>query len=104
MVGDSFKSKSPLAKRMTIMIIILVIVFGGLFAFNVIRHYLMQRFFANFKLPPVTISTTKATVKDWQPYISVVGNLVAVNGVNVTSQVSGQIISINFESGQFVRA
>lgn len=101
---EAFRSRSPLAKRMIIMIIILVILFGGIFAFNIIRSVLTKKFFAEFKFPPVTVSSAKATLQTWQPFISSVGTLVAVNGVNVTTQVPGQVVSINFVSGQYVRA
>ncbi len=98
------KTKNPLAKRMKIMIIILIVVFGGIFAFNILRHVMMKRFFANFTPPPVTISSTKATAKTWEPFISSIGTLVAIDGVQVSPQVGGTVMAIKFESGQMAKA
>lgn len=104
MIKKFLRSKSPLAKRMIIMLIILGSLFALIFAYNILRAILMAHFFEQFKSPTLTISSAKATSKTWQPMINAVGTLVAVNGVDVTSQVSGQVVSIFFESGQFVKA
>lgn len=97
------KNKSPLAKRMIITAIILIVFFGLIFGFDGLRHYMMKKFFASYQPPPVTISSSKAKAEIWQPSIRAVGSLVAINGVNVTSQVAGQVIAIYFQSGQFVK-
>jgi membrane fusion protein (multidrug efflux system) len=104
MIKKYLQSKSPLAKRMIIMIMIVGILFGLIIAYNILRAIIMAHFFEQFKSPTLTISSAKATAKTWQPMINAVGTLVAVNGVDVTSQVSGQVVSIFFESGQFVKA
>ncbi len=89
-------------KRMKIMIISLIIVFGGLVAFNVIKGFVINYFFTHYVPPAVTISSVRATHQNWQPSISAVGNFVAVNGVDVNSQAGGQIVAIHFNSGQFI--
>lgn len=91
-----------MSKRMTIMIIILVIVFGGLVGFNLLKQYMMSRYFAQFEPPAVTISSVKAIERDWNPHIEAVGNFVAINGVNVNSQASGNVVYIYFTSGAYV--
>lgn len=89
-------------KRMTIMGIILLIVFGGIIAFNLIKAFLIKRFFANYQPPAVSVASAVAKAVDWQPTINAVGNFVAINGVDVNSQASGNVTKIDFESGQFV--
>ena len=89
-------------KRMTIMLIALAIVFGGIIGFNLIKSIMMKRFFANFQAPAVSVSTVKATEINWEPHISAVGNFLAVNGVDVNSQASGNVVKIHFDSGQFI--
>ncbi|WP_172468410.1 efflux RND transporter periplasmic adaptor subunit [Legionella gratiana] len=89
-------------KRMTIMGIILLIVFGGIIAFNLIKAFLIKRFFANYQPPAVSVASAVAKAVDWQPTINAVGNFVAINGVDVNSQASGNVIKIDFESGQYV--
>jgi membrane fusion protein (multidrug efflux system) len=89
-------------KRMTIMGIALLIVFGGLIAFNLIKGFMMKQFFASYAPPAVTVSSAVAQAIDWQPNINAIGNFVSINGVEVNSEAAGNVVKINFESGQYV--
>lgn len=89
-------------KRMIIMGIVLLIVFGGIIAFNLIKAFLIKRFFASYQPPAVSVASAVAKAVDWQPTINAVGNFVAINGVEVNSQASGNVVKIDFESGQYV--
>ena len=89
-------------KRMTIMIIALVIVFGGIIGFNLFKGFMIKRFFANYKAPAVSVSSVTAIKKNWEPRISAVGNFIAINGVEVNSQASGNVVKIHFDSGQYI--
>lgn len=89
-------------KRLTITIIVLLLIFGGTFTFDIVRAKLMKKIFANSEVPAVTVSTTIAKLTRLTPSIPAVGSMVAINSVNVNSRVPGQIMSINFESGQMV--
>lgn len=91
-------------KRMTTMGIALFIVFGGIIAYNLLKGYMMKRFFASFTPPAVTVSSTTAVRRNWEPRINAVGNFVSINGVDVNAQASGNVIGIHFDSGQFVLA
>ncbi|MBA2653165.1 MAG: efflux RND transporter periplasmic adaptor subunit [Tatlockia sp.] len=91
-------------KRMTIMISALAIVFGGIIGFNLLKSFMIKRFFASYETPAVSVSSVKAIQKDWQPHISGVGNFVATNGVDVNSEVSGNAVKIHFDSGQYLEA
>ena len=73
-------------KRMTIMVIALVIVFGGIIAFNLFKGFMIKRFFANYEPPAVTVSSVKAVRQNWEPRLPAVGNFLAINGVEVNSQ------------------
>tara|TARA_B110000879_G_scaffold206859_1_gene289603 strand:+ start:198 stop:1448 length:1251 start_codon:yes stop_codon:yes gene_type:complete len=90
-------------KRMIIMIITLIIVFGGLIGFNLFKQYKTAQFFETFKMPPATISTIIAQKENWQPTISAIGNFKAVNGVDVNAQQSGHVTKIQFSSGDYVK-
>lgn len=92
-----------MTKRMTIMVLALIIVFGGLLGFNLFRNHMMKKFFANFTLPAVSVSTVTAKKDIWYPVINAVGSFVAINGVDVNAQSSGNVTQIHFESGQFVK-
>ena len=52
--------------------------------------------------PPSTVSSTEVETEEWQPVLISVGSLVAVNGIDVSSEVNGIVSEIAFESGQEV--
>lgn len=59
------------------------------------------------KMPhPITpvISISKAVQKDWQPHLINTGYVIAKQGITLTSQTAGTITSINFKSGDEVKA
>lgn len=82
--------------------IALGVVFGGLIAFNLIKSIIIRHAIANYKPPAVSISSAVAQTVDWQPTLSTIGNFVAINGVDISSETSGTVINIAFESGQYV--
>lgn len=90
-------------KRMTIMVIALTVVFGGLIGFNFFKAYMIKSFFSNFEPPAVTVSSVKAKRVDWQPKLEAVGNFLAINGVDVNSEVSGNVVKIHFNSGGYIQ-
>jgi len=49
--------------------------------------------------PAQTVTTIKATYSDWQPQISAVGSIRAVRGVDITTEVTGLVRSVDFHSG-----
>lgn len=89
-------------KRMTIMGIALLVVFGGLIAFNLIKSVMIKQFFASYEPPAVSVSSAVAESVDWHPTISAIGNFVATNGVELSSEASGNVVKIDFDSGQYV--
>jgi membrane fusion protein (multidrug efflux system) len=50
--------------------------------------------------PPSVVASTEVTQEDWQPSLQSVGTLVAINGINVSSEVNGIVSEIVFTSGQ----
>jgi membrane fusion protein (multidrug efflux system) len=92
-----------MTKRMIVMVVALVIVFGGLFGFNLFRTYKIKEFFNNYTPPAVTVSTIVAKEKTWHPMLAGVGSFLAINGVDVNSQASGNVTRIFFKSGQYVK-
>lgn len=82
--------------------IALGIVFGGIIAFNLIKAFMIKRFFATFQPPAVSVASAVAKAVDWQPTLHAVGSFVAINGVDVNAQASGNVIKIDFDSGQYV--
>jgi membrane fusion protein, multidrug efflux system len=91
-------------KRMAIMLIAVGLLLGGVIGFNTFKGYMIQKFMANSPVPPATVSTLKADFQQWQPQLTAVGTLRAVRGVDVTTEVAGLVRSINFKSGDEVKA
>lgn len=91
-----------MTKRMFIMlglVLLLVAVLAGGFFLHI------QKLIASAPKPGAqTVSTTKVQALEWQPQLGSVGTVVAVRGVDVTSEIAGLVRSINFKSGQEVKA
>ncbi len=84
---------------MLLFVIILIAVIG----FGFYRH--IQTLIASAPKPtPSTVSTIVAKTDDWQPTITSVGTLSAVQGVDVATQVSGIVDTIPIKSGGSVKA
>ena len=91
-------------KRMIIMLVIVGVLLGGIVGFNWFKGYMMQKYMASAPVPPATVSAMTAGYQQWQPQLSAVGTLRAVRGVDVTTEVAGLVRSIEFKSGDEVKA
>jgi membrane fusion protein (multidrug efflux system) len=54
--------------------------------------------------PPQTVTVTVARYSDWQPEVTAVASVRAVHGVNITTEVTGLVRSIDFRSGDDAKA
>lgn len=91
-----------MTKRMFIMLggIVLLVVVLGLGFFMHIRSLMA----AAPKPTPQVVSTIIAHTSQWQPQLKSVGTLSAEHGVDISSEVAGQVRSVHFQSGQDVKA
>jgi len=85
-----------------VVLALLAIIFGGIAA------YLNNKWssFAemDFSPPPVTIGAGLSKAESWGQYIEAVGTVKAKQGVELTSEESGQITAVLVESGDKVQA
>jgi membrane fusion protein (multidrug efflux system) len=58
---------------------------------------------AKFAPPPTTVTTVVVKGEQWEPVLSAVGSLRAVNGVTVSTDLAGIVSEIAFESGKEVK-
>jgi len=93
-----------MAKRMIIMLIAVAVVLGGVFGFQVFKANIIRHVMASLANPPQTVSTVTAGYQEWQPEVSAVGTLRAVNGAELSLQLAGIVSEIDFKSGDDVQA
>lgn len=90
-------------KRMTIMLISLAVIFGGILIYKIVVNIMINRFMVANQNPPVTVSTMKVGYGEWQPHLIATGSLRAIRGVNVTSELAGMVQKIYFKPGANVK-
>jgi membrane fusion protein (multidrug efflux system) len=90
-----------MTKRMVIMLLIVGVLFGGIFGFRAFQAR-MNKKYMTFQQPPVVVTAIKAESVPWQPQLKAVGSLRAVRGVDVTSEIAGLVRSVMFKSGEDV--
>jgi membrane fusion protein, multidrug efflux system len=93
-----------MTKRMVIMLIGVAIVLGGVFGFQAFKGIMIKKFMATMAVQTQTVSATRAGLSQWQPQIEAVGSLRALNGADLSLEVSGVVDSIDFQSGDDVKA
>ena len=91
-------------RRLVIVLVAMAVLLGGVTGWNAIKAHFMHQFMVKNADRPQTVSTTTARYSLWQPEVRAVGSLRAVHGVQVTTQVAGLVESIDFRSGESVRA
>ena len=104
MIDIDTPRKPSSKKRMTLMLIGVLVVFGGVFAVKAMMDKGMNQFFDSMPQPPVAVTTAVAKSERWSDDAEAVGTFVAINGTDVTTEAGGVIREILFEPGQHVRA
>ena len=91
----------PLLKRRLIIavvaVVVLVVVIAGIKTITIMRLIAQSK--AN-GAPAQTVTSTIAGYSDWQPEITAVGSVRAVHGVDITTEVTGLVRSLEFHSGE----
>jgi membrane fusion protein (multidrug efflux system) len=90
-------------KRMIIMLIAVGLVLGGIFWFINFKGRMIKEFMMSQGEPLQTVSTTTAGYLEWFPKLEAVGSLEAVQGTNISAEVSGIIAEIHFKQGDNVK-
>lgn len=92
-----------MTKRMLLVLLALGLVLGGIFGWKYFQAKKMAAL-ASMPPPPASVSAADVQTETWQPYLTAVGSLVAIQGILVTTEVAGNVSAIHFESGQQVEA
>lgn len=84
-----------MSKRNLILVFIIMAMLAG-----AIYWWLQQKPAASKAFPSAVISATEVSEENWAPVLQSVGSLVATNGINVSTEVSGIVSEVVFISGQ----
>jgi multidrug efflux system membrane fusion protein len=104
---DEVRVRPPRRKlilRLSIMVVLLVLVLGGLYGFDLFRQKMIAQFFANNVPPPTAVSAVAVTSESMSDYLDGIGSIIAVHQVSVAPEVVGRITKIMFDSGSEVKA
>jgi membrane fusion protein (multidrug efflux system) len=91
-----------MTKRMTIMLLLAAVVFGGVFGMKYMGNVMMNKFVDAMPIPPVTVTAGPVQKMNWDNRLEGIGSVVPVNGTDVTTESGGIVTAIHFESGQKV--
>lgn len=89
-------------KPMIIMLLALLVLFGGIFAWKYIIKILIARSISQ-QSKAITVSTMVVGYSDWQQKVPAPGSIRAIKGVNVTTELAGMIQKIHFTPGSQVK-
>jgi membrane fusion protein (multidrug efflux system) len=91
-------------KRMLLMFLAVATVLGaiGLVKFRQIQAAIAQS--SSFEPPPEAVTTVIARPQEWRSSLGAIGSVTAVQGVVVSADLPGLVATIDFDSGDRVRA
>lgn len=100
------KPRPPVRMRRWMIIVgaALVLLVGIIWGFNAFRAHMIAQFFKNNKPPPTVVAVAEAKSEVLPNLLTAVGDLAAVNQVNVTTDVNGRVTEILFQPGAEVKA
>jgi membrane fusion protein (multidrug efflux system) len=90
--------------RFALMLLIVGVLFFLIFGYGAVRSMFIAKFLATLANPTQTVATIVAPQEAWQSSLNSVGSVVAINGANLSSEVSGIVDTIDFKSGDDVAA
>lgn len=93
-----------MAKRMSIMLLACLVVFGGVFGMKYMGGKAMADYFANMPAKAVSIVSANAEAMSWPQIVPTVGSLVAVNGTMISTEAKGIVQAIHFTAGSEVKS
>ena len=82
----------------------LIVLIGALAVIKVLQVTTLIAQNSHFAFPPEPVTTAAASEEAWNPVLSSVGSLTAVQGVIVAAQLDGNVTQLGFEGGGAVKA
>lgn len=88
-------------KRFVILLLVLGVLIGGIVWYK--RQQMAQMAAMMGPPPPATVTSTQVRSQDWRPRLEAVGTVIAIQGIEVASEVPGKVREIDVQSGQPVQ-
>jgi membrane fusion protein (multidrug efflux system) len=101
-VSNPATTRKPRLWLRLFLVIVLIIAAAGGLAYQKYMQIQQQIAMGSQAPPPISVTVATASADQWKSRLRAIGSLVAYQGVNVTTEVSGVIKSINFDSGNKV--
>jgi membrane fusion protein (multidrug efflux system) len=98
------RRKPRIVLRMVVMLVCVFVLFFLVFGFGAFKNIMIGKFLKTLANPPQTVATTIAEETPWQPALNSVGSTVAINGANLSAEINGIVDTIDFQSGDDVKA
>ncbi len=83
--------------------VVLVVALLGFLKYRQVQGMIALAKSGAFRPPPVAVTTAVVHPAQWQPTLSAIGSLEAVQGTTVSADLAGIVKEIDFESGKTVR-
>jgi membrane fusion protein (multidrug efflux system) len=101
-VSEQASTRKPRLWLWLLLVLVLVAAMVGSLAYQKYLQIQQQIAQGSRVPPPISVTVATAEAAMWESRIAAIGSLVAFQGVNVTTEVSGVITSINFDSGNTI--
>jgi membrane fusion protein, multidrug efflux system len=97
------QTANTMIKRFLIAAILVALFLGGVGYFNfVFKPQMIAGFMAKVKPPPASVTAEHAGTKEWIDRVHSIGTLIAIQGIDVSSEVAGIVKEYYFDSGKDV--
>ncbi len=91
-------------RRLVVMVLSMGVLLALVFGWGALRSMFISRYLVALKDKPQSVSTTVAKMTPFAPKLAATGNLIAIQGTNLSSQIAGIVDTIDFRSDSDVKA
>jgi membrane fusion protein (multidrug efflux system) len=102
--GGKIAPRKAMIRPLVIMAVVVALILGAIFGWQAFMAKMMSKYMGAAATAPQTVSTVAAAEDKWQSRLQATGSLRAVRGADLSSQASGIVDEIYFESGNDVPA
>ncbi|MDQ6625282.1 MAG: efflux RND transporter periplasmic adaptor subunit, partial [Verrucomicrobiota bacterium] len=86
--------------KVSLAVLAIFLVLAGIYASQIVKMISMG---SKMVPPPETVTSIEVRSADWQPMVSAVGSISAVQGATISAEVAGTVSEVLFESGAQVK-